>query len=83
MIYHAHNVKMPTIAGISTFISMINKTYESLKARKVIIFQCFSFYEQLKFVLSWVEHEKSFIISGPAVISSLTVYNIVGNTVFE
>ena len=37
------NVKMPA------FISMINKTSESLKARKVFIFQHFSFYEQLKF----------------------------------
>ena len=49
------NVKMPTIAGILTNISMINKTPEglktpeSLKARKVFIFQHFSFYEQLKF----------------------------------
>ena len=41
------NVKMPTIVGILTFISMINKTSESLKARKVLIFQHFSFYEQL------------------------------------
>ena len=43
------NVKMPTIVGISTFISMINTISESLKARKHVIFQCFSFYEQLKF----------------------------------
>ena len=43
------NVKMPTNVGILTFVSMINKTYEHLKARKVFIFQHFSFYEQLKF----------------------------------
>ena len=43
------NVKMPTIIGILTFISMINKTSESLKARKVFVFQHVSFYEQLKF----------------------------------
>ena len=43
------NVKMPTIVGILTFVSMINETSESLKARKVFIFQHFSFYEQLKF----------------------------------
>ena len=43
------NVKMPTIVGILTFISMIDTIPESLKARKVIIFQQFSFYEQLKF----------------------------------
>ena len=43
------NVKMPTIVGILTFISMLNTTSESLKARTVGIFQQFSFYEQLKF----------------------------------
>ena len=43
------NVKMPTIVGILTFISMINTTYESLKARKAFIFQHFSFYMLLKF----------------------------------
>ena len=44
------NVKMPTIVGILTFICMLNATSESLKARKVGIFQQFSFYEQqLKF----------------------------------
>ena len=43
------NVKMPTIVGILTFISMLKATSESLKARKVGIFQQLSFYEQLKF----------------------------------
>ena len=43
------NVKMTAIVGILTFISIINRTSESLKARKVFIFQHFSFYEQLKF----------------------------------
>ena len=43
------NIKMPTIVGILTFISMINNPSESLKARKIFIFQHFSFYEQLKF----------------------------------
>ena len=43
------NVKMPTIVGILTFISMINKISESLKARKNNIFQHFIYYEQLKF----------------------------------
>ena len=49
--YHAHdiNIKMPTIVGILTFISMINTTCSRLKVRKVIIFQQFNFYEQLKF----------------------------------
>ena len=42
------NVKMPTIVGILTFISMI-KTSEKLKARTFFICQYFSFYKQLKF----------------------------------
>ena len=43
------NVKMPTIVGILTFISMINTTSERLKARNYFVCQYFSFYEQLKF----------------------------------
>ena len=43
------NVKMPTIVGILTFIGMINTTSERHKARNFVIFQYFSFYEQLKF----------------------------------
>ena len=42
------NVKMPTIVGILTFISMINTTYERLKAILFLICRYFSFYEQLK-----------------------------------
>ena len=42
------NVKMPTIVGISTFISTINTTSERLKARNFLILQYFSFNEQLK-----------------------------------
>ena len=43
------NVKMPTIVGILTFISMINTTSERLKARNFFISRYYSFYEQLKF----------------------------------
>ena len=43
------NVKMSTIVGILTFISMINATSERLKAINVFIFQYLSLYEQLKF----------------------------------
>ena len=43
------NVKMPTIVGILTFISMIKTTSERLKARNFFICRNFSFYEQLKF----------------------------------
>ena len=49
------NVKMPTIVGILTFISMINTTSERLKARNFVICRYSSFSEQLKFraQLSW------------------------------
>ena len=43
------NVKMPTIVGILTFISMINATSEILKARNFFICRFFIFYEELKF----------------------------------
>ena len=43
------NVKMPSIVGILTFISMINTTSERLKAINFFTFRYFSFYEQLKF----------------------------------
>ena len=43
------NVKMPTIVGILTFISMMNTTSERLTARKVYTFQLISFHELLKF----------------------------------
>ena len=64
------NVKMPTIVGTLTFMSMINTSLDSLKARKVVNFQHFCFYEQLKFYahvreglwqnmkIGRVEHEK-------------------------
>ena len=43
------NVKMPTIDGILTFISMINTTSEKNKGKNFFICRYFSFYEQLKF----------------------------------
>ena len=43
------NVKMPTIVGILTFISMVNTTSERLKAINFFICWYFSFYVQLKF----------------------------------
>ena len=43
------NVKMPTIVGILTFISMINTKSERLKARNFFVCRYFSFYEHLKF----------------------------------
>ena len=46
------NVKMPTIVGILTFISMINKTSERREARNLFICQYFNFMNTLNFVLS-------------------------------
>ena len=48
-IYPAGNVKMPTIVCILAFISRINTISECFKARKVVIFHHFTFYELLKF----------------------------------
>ena len=42
-------VKIPTMVGILTLISMINTTSKRLKARHFFICRYFSFYEQLKF----------------------------------
>ena len=44
------NVQMSTIVGILTFISRINTTSEFFKQKKVVTFQYFTFYEQLKAV---------------------------------
>ena len=43
------NVKMPTIVGILSFVSMIKTATENLKARNIFIFKHFCFYERLKF----------------------------------
>ena len=43
------NVKMPTIVGILTFISMINTTYVRLKQETSLFVGILGFYEQLKF----------------------------------
>ena len=44
------NVKMPTIVGILTFISMINTTSERLKARNFFICWYISLNEQMEFL---------------------------------
>ena len=48
-IYPSHNVEMPTIVDILTFLSLKNTTSERLDARNYFICQYFSFEEQLKF----------------------------------
>ena len=42
------SVQIPTIVGILTFVSRKDTASESFRARKIIIFHHFSFYEQLK-----------------------------------
>ena len=51
------NVKMPTIVGIFTLMSMINTASENFKAWKTFIFHHFTFYKHLKFnaQLSWAQ----------------------------
>ena len=46
------NVKMPTIVGMLTFISMIKTSLDSLKSRNVYTFQHFCFYEQFELLCS-------------------------------
>ena len=43
------NVNIETLVGIFIFMSMINTTFEHLKAMKVFIFNHFRFYDNLKF----------------------------------
>ena len=60
------NVKTPTIVGILTFISKINTTPESLKARKVFNFPHFKFLREAVEICSvGLSMKKSFIVSGP------------------
>ena len=66
------NVKMPTVVGILTFISMINTSSESLKARKVFTFQLMNFHEKLKFYAQLL-NVKSFIVSGAIWVRFLPV----------
>ena len=56
---------MPTVVGILTIICMINTTPE-FESKKSLYFLAFSFMSSWNFMLSRVEHEKSFITVGPA-----------------
>ena len=63
-IFSAYNRKMPTIAGIFIFIirenscsaTLIKKEYANVNDLRIII--------RTNFMLSWIEHEKSFMTSG-------------------
>ena len=60
------NVKMPTIVGILTFVSMINTTRD-LKRETSLFVGILVFMSSWNFMLSWFENEKSFIASGPGI----------------
>ena len=65
------------VVGILTFLSRKKMTSLVFEAGKFLIFQYFSLYEQLKSVVSRVEHEKSFISLRPARVcagSGLQIY---------
>ena len=55
---------MPKIVGILTFISRINTTSESFNGGKYY-FKLLNFMSSGNFIVTRVEHEKSFITSGP------------------
>ena len=59
------NVEMPTIVGISTFISMLNTTPVRLRTRKLFNCRYFSFYEQLKVRAQLSFMTTVYITSGP------------------
>ena len=60
------NIKMPTIVGILTFISKINTTSESFKARQILFFSILvNIMSSWNFLLSLVEHEESLMALGP------------------
>ena len=56
---------MPTIVGILTFINKINYRRWQSEPEISINFCYFSNYELLKFMINWVDHEKSFITLEP------------------
>ena len=63
-------VKMSTSVAILTLISRINTTAQGFEARKIFIFNIFVTRGCVWiFMLSWVEHENSFITSDPALCS--------------
>ena len=76
------NIKMPTIVGILTFISMINTTYECSKARKSVFCGILVFMSSLNFVLSWVEYEKSFITPRLGLLKSLILTCVLFTSIF-
>ena len=51
------NVKIPTVVGILVLVNMITTTYESMKARKVVIFSILASMSSWNFMLSYIEHE--------------------------
>ena len=60
------NVKMPTIVGILTFISMINTTSEGLKAGAIVQPFIFSRAVEISYSVELrVEHEIFFMILEP------------------
>ena len=62
------NVKMTTKVGILTFISRINTTFGSFIARNYLNFTAFLLGKAAEignFMFNLVEHEISFITSGP------------------
>ena len=64
------NVKIPTMVGILTFISRINTTSERFKTL-LHLSVLLVFMRSWNSVLSWVEHGKSCITSGPGLYTSI------------
>ena len=69
------NVEMPTIVGISTFMSGQNSILDLSEPKKAEFLDIFFTCEHLKFHAQLCETEKSFITSGPRRISKQFVKN--------
>ena len=59
------NMKMRTIIGIFTFISREILCSAMFSKKEFAIVRNLRFISRINFILSWAEHEKSFIITGP------------------
>ena len=68
------NMKLPTIVGIFIFISRENFISAIFSKKEFAIVSNLRFISMTNFMLSWVEHEKSFTSSGPDVYQDIYIY---------
>ena len=67
------NVKMPTIVGILTFMSGKNSILGLSEPKKAKFLDICILMSIQNFMLNSVEHEKSFITSGPGLLNDISI----------